>query len=153
MLSRKPKASRIVGSTWQSCCQTGVTPPISRSASRARSIADSRRCASGATAAKATWTSGVPSGRSQCSGLLSPVSPSNPARAAIPCWNSSAKLSSESCGTPRAFKPWNVSATLTHASPAGLVAWAAEATAPWARRINARPAARSSMRTRRYVAA
>ena len=121
MLSRKPNASRMVGSTWQSCRRIGVTPPISRSASWARSIAGARRGASGATAAKATCTSGVPSGRSQCSGLLSPVSPSRAARAAIPCRSSSGKLSREARGTPRAARPWNVSATLSQASPAGLV--------------------------------
>ena len=54
----------------------------------------------------ATCTSGVPSGFSQCSGLLSPTSPSSAARAAMPCRNSGAKLSSESCGTPSAFSPW-----------------------------------------------
>ena len=54
----------------------------------------------------ATWTSGLPRGCSQRSGPLSPMSPRISARAAIPCRNSGAKLSSDACGTPSAFSPW-----------------------------------------------
>ena len=54
----------------------------------------------------ATCTSEVPSGFSQCSGLLSPTSPRIAARAAIPSRNSGAKLSSDACGTPSASRPW-----------------------------------------------
>src|SRR5262249_44103142 len=46
-----------------------------------------------------------PSGFSHLSGAFSPTSPSSAARAAMPCWNSSGKLSSESCGTPSALRP------------------------------------------------
>ena len=54
----------------------------------------------------ATCTSLLPSGFSQCSGPLSPTSPNASARAAMPCRNSGAKLSSDAWGTPRAFSPW-----------------------------------------------
>ena len=54
----------------------------------------------------ATCTSGLPSGVSQWPGPLSPTSPNISARAAMPCRNSGAKLSSDACGTPRAFSPW-----------------------------------------------
>ena len=53
----------------------------------------------------ATCTSPVPSGFSQCSGLLSPVSPRIAARAAMPSRNSGAKLSRDACGTPSACRP------------------------------------------------
>jgi hypothetical protein len=92
-----------------------------------------------------TWTSAVPRGLSQFSGLLSPVSPSKLARAAIPTWNSGEKLSSESFGTPSAFKPWKVMAILTQVSPSGLVGLMAEETTDPARRSNSLAAPRSSI--------
>ena len=64
-------------------------------------MAACRRAASGARAVSTTWTSGVPSGASQCSGPFA-MSPSAAARAAIPCRNSQAKVSRASGGTPRA---------------------------------------------------
>ena len=102
-----------------------LTPDSSSYAFRARASTRSSRAASGESALRATWTSAVPNGFSQFSGALSPTSPSSAARAAMPCWNGSGKLSSESCGTPSALRPWNVSAALTHAwwlGSAGLVA-------------------------------
>ena len=82
--------------------------------------------ASGASATSATWTSGEPSGASQCSGAFSPISPSSAARAAMPCWNSGGKLASESCGTPSALRPWKLSATVSEACLAGSAGPAAE---------------------------
>ena len=107
MADSVPEAERLpaVGAAWQSCCQIAAIPESSRYVFRARFQRFFEPLASGATAVTTTCTSSVPSGGSQCSGLLSPVSPSVLGRAAIPCWNSHAKLSSESRGTPSAFRP------------------------------------------------
>ena len=82
------------------------TPASCSCAWRARAARLSSVAASGDSTDTATWASGLPSGFSQFSGLLSPTSPSSAARAAMPCRNSGAKLSSESWGTPSAFSPW-----------------------------------------------
>jgi hypothetical protein len=99
----------------------------------------------------AIWTSGVPSGFSQFSGLLSPASPRCSARAAIPSRNSGVKLSRDSCGTPSAFSPWYVNATVIHASLAGSSDCVPESTKPASRRTSSRPSSRSSMRSIRYA--
>lgn len=68
-------------------------------AARAPLSAASRLAASRVTAKIARWTSGLPSGASQCSGALSPVSPRSAARAAMrdvagitPIWRQDAYL-------------------------------------------------------------
>ena len=120
MPSLKPRVVRPVGSCLTSCCQITSTPGLSRKASRARARAASSRASSGASAEMTRWTSGVPKGGSQLAGALSPTSPRASARAAMPCRNSSGKLSSESWGTPRARRPFQVKATATQASWFGL---------------------------------
>jgi hypothetical protein len=54
--------------------------------------------------------SGVPKGYSQLAGAFAPKSCRIAARAAIPCLNSTGKLSRDGCGTPRAFRPSKVKA-------------------------------------------
>ena len=105
---------------------------------------------------KVSWASAVttrctslePSGASQCSGALSSTSPITSARAAMPCWNCSGNVASDSAGTPSACSPWKLRATASETGRAG----SNEATGSSrgiSRRSSSRPACRSSIRSAR----
>ena len=67
---------------------------------RATSASGSRALIITSTCAPPVWN-----GSSQCSGALSPMSPSTLARLAIPALNSSEKPASAASGTPNARSP------------------------------------------------
>ena len=89
-----------------------MIPPWRSIASR--SIASRAASAAGSCALiiTSTWIWPRPNGASQCSGALSPTSPSMLARAAIPTANSSGKPASDVPGTPIATSPAYVKAML-----------------------------------------
>ena len=103
--SAKPKCSVPPGSAEPDWPPTTVIPPWRSIASR--SIASRLASAAGSWALiiTSTWISPRPNGASQCSGALSPTSPSSSARAAIPERNSSGKPASDVPGTPSASSP------------------------------------------------